>query len=191
MREAGYMSEILRLTPVLNNPSLVSASVLTCIQNWHGKTKAEEFRVAEIDPECAGGKDFSERYGVPYREGGNCLIISAKRGGERIFAACLVPVGHRTDLKGVVRQHFGGGQISMAPKDEVLAATNMEYGSITPFGLPPEWPILIDSRFIALPRVIVGGGLRRSKLAIPGAALGELPNAVIIEKLSHPESDSL
>lgn len=65
----------------------------------------------------------------------------------------------------------------------VLNATGMEYGSITPVGLPKEWKILIDSRLIDLPRVIVGAGLVRTKLALPGQALIELPNAVRLENL--------
>ncbi len=35
--------------------------------------------------------------------------------------------------------------VSVAPLEYVLEKTEMEYGSITPIGLPIEWEILVDS----------------------------------------------
>ena len=32
-------------------------------------------------------------------------------------------------------------------------------------------------------RLIIGGGYRKSKLSVPGKALSELPNAIVIEGL--------
>jgi len=58
--------------------------------------------------------------------------------------------------------------------DEAVRLTGMEYGGITPLGVPPDWPILVDDAVAALPWAIIGSGLRRSKIAIKGAALAWL-----------------
>src|ERR1700760_35289 len=50
----------------------------------------------------------------------------------------------------------------------VVVATGMEYGGITPVGLPDGWPIFIDARVVEQAHVIVGSGIRGSKLRLPG-----------------------
>ena len=60
----------------------------------------------------------------------------------------------------------------------------MEYGGITPIGLPAGWPIYVDARVAAAGLVIVGSGVRRSKLVLPGGALGDLPDAEVVEDLA-------
>jgi prolyl-tRNA editing enzyme YbaK/EbsC (Cys-tRNA(Pro) deacylase) len=59
----------------------------------------------------------------------------------------------------------------------------MEYGGITPVGLPADWPILVDEAVAAAPRVVVGSGIRGSKLWLPGSALTLLPGAVVLPGL--------
>jgi prolyl-tRNA editing enzyme YbaK/EbsC (Cys-tRNA(Pro) deacylase) len=61
----------------------------------------------------------------------------------------------------------------------------MEYGGITPIGLPAQWPVLIDARVAAAPMVIIGSGVRHSKIALPGVVLAALPNAQVIEDLAR------
>ncbi|MET0415777.1 MAG: YbaK/EbsC family protein, partial [Actinoplanes sp.] len=75
---------------------------------------------------------------------------------------------------------------SFAPMADAVALTGMEYGGITPIGLPAQWPILVDARVIATPHVIVGSGVRHSKIALPGPALGALPGAQVVEGLARP-----
>ena len=60
----------------------------------------------------------------------------------------------------------------------------MEYGGITPIGLPEGWPILIDAAVLGRERVVIGSGLRRSKLALPSSALSDLPAAEVIDGLA-------
>ncbi len=67
-----------------------------------------------------------------------------------------------------------------APLDEATGLTWMEYGGITPFGLPRGWPVLVDKRVYDTPWVVVGSGLRRSKLRVPGPLLAELPGAEVL-----------
>jgi prolyl-tRNA editing enzyme YbaK/EbsC (Cys-tRNA(Pro) deacylase) len=70
--------------------------------------------------------------------------------------------------------------------DTAVSETGMEYGGITPIGLPASWPIYVDAAVVAAGYVVIGSGVRHSKIAIPGAALLELPNAQLIEGLARP-----
>jgi prolyl-tRNA editing enzyme YbaK/EbsC (Cys-tRNA(Pro) deacylase) len=67
----------------------------------------------------------------------------------------------------------------------------MEYGGITPVGLPETWRVLVDSRAVVAdagldghPAVIIGSGVRRSKLSLPGALLARLPGADVVPDLA-------
>ena len=50
----------------------------------------------------------------------------------------------RADVNGVVRRRLDARKASFAPMDEAVALTGMEYGGITPIGLPADWPVLVD-----------------------------------------------
>jgi prolyl-tRNA editing enzyme YbaK/EbsC (Cys-tRNA(Pro) deacylase) len=67
--------------------------------------------------------------------------------------------------------------------DAAVAETGMEYGGITPLGLPEGWPVLVDGAVAATDRVVVGSGVRRSKLLLPGKLLAALPGAVVLDGL--------
>ena len=59
----------------------------------------------------------------------------------------------------------------------------MEYGGITPIGLPADWSILIDSKVIATELVVIGSGMRKSKIVLHGEVLKSLSSTLILEKL--------
>ncbi len=61
----------------------------------------------------------------------------------------------------------------------------MEYGGITPLGLPPDWPVLLDPAVAAAPELVIGSGVRRSKLLVPGDVLAALPTAEVLEGLGR------
>lgn len=90
----------------------------------------------------------------------------------------------RADVNGVVRRHLDARKASFAPTDDAVALTAMEYGGITPPGLPPQWPVLIDPLVVAAGDVVIGSGVRRSKLVLPGRLLTELPSAVVVDGLA-------
>jgi prolyl-tRNA editing enzyme YbaK/EbsC (Cys-tRNA(Pro) deacylase) len=60
----------------------------------------------------------------------------------------------------------------------------MEYGGITPIGIPASWPLLVDAGAAATERVIIGSGIRASKLVMPGALLAALPRAEVLQNLA-------
>jgi prolyl-tRNA editing enzyme YbaK/EbsC (Cys-tRNA(Pro) deacylase) len=113
-------------------------------------------------------------------------VIAARRGDVTRHAACVVLATTRADVNGVVRRHLDARKASFAAMDDAVALTGMEYGGITPLGLPVGWPVLVDAAVADAPRVVVGSGVRRSKLALPGAALAELANAEVIAELARP-----
>jgi prolyl-tRNA editing enzyme YbaK/EbsC (Cys-tRNA(Pro) deacylase) len=61
----------------------------------------------------------------------------------------------------------------------------MEYGGITAIGLPDGWPLLVDSAVAAAPAVVIGSGIRGSKLALPGELAARLPGAEVVEGLGR------
>jgi prolyl-tRNA editing enzyme YbaK/EbsC (Cys-tRNA(Pro) deacylase) len=168
----------------LARPDLLAPAVAGALAALDGL--AGQVGVAEIDPELADTAEFCARYGVGLAESANCVLISGRRGGETRFAACMVLATTRADVNGVVRRELDVRKASFAPRDVAVAETGMEYGGITPIGLPGGWPVLVDGAVAATPQVVIGSGVRRSKLVLPGAALAQLPGARVIDGLANP-----
>lgn len=175
----------LECVPAATRPDLLAAPVAAAVAGWKGTTPVDELLVAAIDPQLADTANFCERYDVPLEASANCVIVAAKRSGHTRLAACVVLATTRADVNGVVRRRLDARKASFAPHETAVTETGMEYGGITPVGLPDDWPILVDAAVIAQPRVVVGSGLRRSKLVLPGSALAELPNSTVVPELGR------
>ncbi|MFJ8801788.1 YbaK/EbsC family protein [Streptomyces sp. NPDC102487] len=158
--------------------------VADAVRGWRGATPAEQIVHVDTNPEWADTATFVEHYGKELLDrSANCVVVAGRRGGETTLAACVVLSATRVDVNGVVRRQLGARKASFAPMDTATGETGMEYGGITPVGLPADWPVLVDAAVVALPYVLVGSGRRRGKLLVPGAAFAELPNAVVLEGL--------
>ncbi|GHH28445.1 YbaK/EbsC family protein [Streptomyces lanatus] len=158
--------------------------VADAVRHWHGSVPADQIVYVETDPEWADTAVFVEHYGRELLEqSANCVVVAGKRGGETTLAACVVLSTTRVDVNGVVRRQLGARKASFASMDTATGETGMEYGGITPLGLPADWPVLVDSAVVDLPYVLVGSGRRRGKLLVPGKAFAELPGAVVLEGL--------
>jgi prolyl-tRNA editing enzyme YbaK/EbsC (Cys-tRNA(Pro) deacylase) len=168
--------------PALTRPDLMAPPVAAALRAWEGPGELVE--VTEIDPTVADTAAFCERYGVAADESANCVVVAARRGGEQWLAACVVLANTRADVNGLVRRHLGARKVSFAPMEIAVAETGMEYGGITPIGLPAGWPLLVDAAAAATDRVIIGSGIRASKLVMPGALLAALPKAEVLENLA-------
>jgi prolyl-tRNA editing enzyme YbaK/EbsC (Cys-tRNA(Pro) deacylase) len=164
----------------LSRPDLLAPPVVAALRAlpW-----ADQVRVAAIDPALADTAQFCETYGVTLEESANCVIIAAKRGGDVTYAACMVTATTRANVNGLVRQHLGARKASFGAVDVVTSMTAMEYGGITPIGLPADWRILVDDLVAKTPSVVIGSGIRGSKLWLPGSLLAELPGAEILPGL--------
>jgi prolyl-tRNA editing enzyme YbaK/EbsC (Cys-tRNA(Pro) deacylase) len=177
----------LKLEPAQSRPDLLAAPVAKALAVWpdEAPVDVDQIMVAPIDAELADTAAFCEAYGVSPEESANCVIVAGRRGEVTRYAACIVLATTRADVNGVVRRHLDVRKCSFAPMDDAVRLSGMEYGGITPIGLPVEWPILVDSRVVAAPHVIVGSGVRHSKIAIAGPALGALPGAEVIDGLAR------
>lgn len=158
---------------------LVAAPVASALAAW-GRS---DVLAAPIDAELADTAAFCAEYGVALADSANCVVIAGRRGDATRYAACVVLATTRADVNGLVRRRLEARRASFAPMDEAVSRTGMEYGGITPIGLPSEWPLLIDRAVLDRTAVVIGSGLRRSKIALPPAALAELPNAEVLDGL--------
>jgi prolyl-tRNA editing enzyme YbaK/EbsC (Cys-tRNA(Pro) deacylase) len=177
----------LKLEPALARLDLLAKPVAEALQVWpvEAPIDADQVLVAAIDAELADTAAFCEAYGVSLEESANCVVVAGRRGDVTRYAACVVLATTRADVNGIVRRHLDARKASFAPMEDAVELTGMEYGGITPIGLPKNWLILVDSRVIATPHVIIGSGVRRSKIALAGPALGALPGAEVIEGLAR------
>jgi prolyl-tRNA editing enzyme YbaK/EbsC (Cys-tRNA(Pro) deacylase) len=177
----------LKLEPALSRVDLLAPPVTAALQVWPAEAPidADHVLVAPIDPELADTAAFCAAYDVGLDVSANCVIVAGRRGEVTRYAACIVLATTRADVNGVVRRHLDVRKCSFASMDDAVAMTGMEYGGITPIGLPANWPILVDARVVAMPHVIIGSGLRASKIALAGPALGALPGAEVIEGLAR------
>lgn len=171
-------------TPAPDCLDVLAPPVADAVRHWSGSVPADRIVYVDTEPEWADTAVFVEHYGRELIDrSANCVVVAGKRGGETTPAACLVLSTTRADVNGVVRRHLGARKASFAPMEAVTAETGMEYGGITPIGLPGAWPLLVDAAVVDLPYVLVGSGRRRGKLLVPGKAFAELGNAVVIEGL--------
>ena len=185
------MSLQLDFAAALSRPDLLAAPVATALHDLLGDLPGDlpggdDVEVAEIDPALADTAAFCERYGIAPAESANCVVIATKRGGQASYAACVVAATTRADVNGLVRRHLDVRKASFAPVEAVTAASGMEYGGITPIGLPAAWPVLVDEAVAKTGSVIVGSGIRGSKLRLPGRLLAGLASAQVLPGLGIP-----
>jgi prolyl-tRNA editing enzyme YbaK/EbsC (Cys-tRNA(Pro) deacylase) len=171
----------LRTVPALTRPDLLAEPVAAALRTW---PHADEVLVAEIDPESADTAAFCAAYQVGLDVSANCVVVAGKREGQVRYAACLVLATTRADVNGVVRRHLDVRKASFAAMDTAVAETSMAYGGITPIGLPAGWPVLVDAAVAGTAEVVIGSGVRGSKLVLPGKALADLPGAEVIWDLA-------
>ena len=169
--------------PALQHLDLVAAPVATALAGW---ARTDEVAVVEIDPDLADTAALTEAYSLPLEASVNCVLVAGSRGGQERIAACLVAADTRADVNTVVRKLLDVRKASFLPMDRAVAESGMEYGGITPIGLPAAWRVLVDAAVLTVPAAMIGSGVRRSKIILPGSALGDLPGAEVVEGLGRP-----
>lgn len=172
----------LDLKPAVEHLDMVAAPVADALQRL---PEASEVYVAEIDGAMSDTAAFCATYEVVPAQAANCVIIEAKRGEVRQFVACVVLATTRADVNGVVRKVVDARKASFAPMETAVALSGMEFGAITPIGLPDDWIVLVDAAVVAADAVIIGSGVRNSKLALPGKVLAALPHAQVVADLAR------
>src|SRR3954447_7753841 len=167
--------------PAAQHLDLVAAPVRDALPSIGGEVLA-----APIDPEVADTAAFCERYGIRMEDGANCVIVEGKRGEVIRHAVCMILAADRVDVNGAVRRLLDVKKASFAAMDTATSLTGMEYGGITPIGAPRDWPILVDEQVAASGHLVIGSGVRASKLLVTGEVLASLPNAQVVPIAKQP-----
>ena len=142
------------------------------------------YEVIDIDPALADTALFCEYYGFPMQQSGNTIIVASKK-EPKVFVACVVLATTRLDVNKRVRKLMGVSKASFASQKEMKILTGMEVGGVTPFSLPEELKLYVDSQIMELEWVILGGGGRDHKLKISPEVFHQL-GAEIINNLALP-----
>lgn len=176
-------SSRLAWVPFRSRPDLVAAPVAAALAA--AGDAAVDVEVAEIDPDLADTAAFCERYGVALDDSANCVVVHGRRDGVERVAACHVLATTRADVNTVVRRRLDVRKATFMPLETAVAETGMEYGGIVALGLPDGWRVLVDALVVDR-RVVVGSGLRRSKLRLAGQTLVRLAAAEVVPDLARP-----
>ena len=168
--------------PVLSHSDLLAPAVFEALRDWAGAT---DVAVVEIDPDVADTAAMSAAYDIPMEWGANCVVVMGKREGEERMAACVVRADTRADVNSLVKRTLDVRKCSFLSMERAVEESGMEYGGITPVGLPPAWRLLVDEACLEMEAAVIGSGVRRSKLVVPGRLLGELPRAEVLAGLGR------
>lgn len=171
--------------PVLDHLDLLAPPVAAALKTWE---HTGEIAVVAIDPGLADTAAMSAAYDLPLDTGANCVVVAGKRDGAERVAACVVRADTRADVNTLVKRTLDVRKCSFLSMDRAVAESGMEYGGITPVGLPEEWRVLVDSRVLDIDVAVLGSGVRRSKLLVPGRLLARLPGAEVVDGLGVPVS---
>jgi prolyl-tRNA editing enzyme YbaK/EbsC (Cys-tRNA(Pro) deacylase) len=165
----------------VERPDLLAPVVATALDAWPGGARVD---VVEIDPALADTAAMTQAYSVPLTASANCVVVMGRRGGEERVAACVVRADMRADVNNVVRRLLDVRKASFLSMERAVEETTMEYGGITPIGLPDGWRLLVSAEVVDIAEAIIGSGVRRSKLVLPGALLAEIPGAEVVTDLA-------
>lgn len=158
--------------PAHEHPDLLAKPVAAALDRTPG------LEVSIIDADLADTAAFCEAYGSAPELSANCVVVTGRRGEVTKYAAVVILATTRADVNKAVRKRLDVRKCSFAPMDDAVELTGMEYGGITPIGLPTDWPVLIDEQVANAPApVVIGSGLRRSKCLVPPAELAAMPGA--------------
>jgi len=168
--------------PALSRRDLLAPSVADSLASWPA---GDQLAVVEIDPELADTAAMSEAYDVPMTASANCVVVAGRRDGVERVAACVVRADTRADVNNRVKRLLAVRKASFLSMDRAVEESGMEYGGITPVGLPAGWRVLVDARAVEIEVAVIGSGVRRSKLLLPGRLLAELPGAEVVDDLAQ------
>lgn len=145
-----------------------------------------DYEIVPCDPALADTAQFCEAYGYALEDSANTIVVAGKS-DPPVHVACVVLATTRLDVNKTVKKRLGVRGASFARGDDVERLTGMAIGGVTPFGLPADLPLWVDTRVMERPAIILGGGSRDRKVLAPPEILGAL-GAVVVEDLAKPPS---
>jgi prolyl-tRNA editing enzyme YbaK/EbsC (Cys-tRNA(Pro) deacylase) len=176
-----YTLGSLTTAPALDHLDLLGTPVADLLKQW---PYADQVGVVPIDPALSETSATVDVYGVPWDAGANCVVVMGRREGQERTAACVVRGDTRADVNNRVKRILDVRKCSFLDHDRAVSESGMEYGGITPIGVPEGWRLLVDARVPATDLVLIGSGIRGSKLILPGRLLAELPGAEVVDDLA-------
>ncbi|NYD84942.1 YbaK/EbsC family protein [Cellulomonas oligotrophica] len=175
----------------VDRPDLLAERTHAMISGWAvvEPEVADAVLVAAIDPDLADTAAMTEAYDLPLAASVNCVLVAGRREGVERVAACLVRATTRADVNNAVKRLLDVRKASFLPMERATEESTMEYGGITPLGLPDGYRMLADARVgtdvtDAGGTVVIGSGVRRSKISLPGALLLRAPGVEVVEGLA-------
>ncbi len=168
--------------PAVQHSHLLAPAVSEAVSAWR---HAQHLAVVEIDPELSDTAAMMNAFALPLESGANCVVVAGKRDGTERVAACVVRADTRVDVNRTVKSALDVRRPSFLPTERAVDESRMQYGGITPLGLPSSWRLLVDARVLTMEMAVIGSGVRNSKLLVPGKFLAELPSAEVIEGLGY------
>ena len=178
--EIGWQPALER-TDLLADP--VAAALRALETSSDGAHLVRQAQVVPIDPQYSDTDALNAHYALDPEATGNCVLVAGKRTGEERIAACVVRAPDFADVNHVVKKRMDVRKASFLPVERAVEMSGMEYGGITPVGLPEDWRLFIDGAVADRATVLIGSGVRHSKLLVPGALLAALPGAERVENL--------
>jgi prolyl-tRNA editing enzyme YbaK/EbsC (Cys-tRNA(Pro) deacylase) len=142
-----------------------------------------DHEIIPCDPALADTAAFCAAYGYAPEDSANTIVVIGKGDPPR-YVACVVLATTRLDVNRVVRKRLGVKKASFADPDQTRELTGMLIGGVTPFGLPADLPIWVDSRVVERPRIVLGGGSRSCKVVGPPSLLTEQPTVEVVPELA-------
>jgi len=118
-----------------------------------------EFRVVRFEP----ARDLAEAAGRRGTTVDRILKTMVVRTGENAYVIVLVP-GDRVIDWGALRDHLGLRRLALADADQAYEATGYRRGTITPFGVVPALPVVVEAGVVGRGEISVGAG-------VPGTAI--------------------
>ncbi|MDR0483266.1 MAG: hypothetical protein LBH13_08995 [Cellulomonadaceae bacterium] len=179
--------------PAVSRTDLLGEPTRAALNEWVAAdpSVASQIAVCEIDPANADTATLTELHALPLEASANCVLVAGTRAGTEKLAACVVGAHTFADVNNRVRKLLDVRKASFLPRERAVETTGQEYGGIGPLGLPliddegRGWRILVDSRFSAPDALaLMGSGVRKSKILMPGPLLCAMPGVEVVEDLA-------
>lgn len=146
------------------------------------------YEVMPCDPAYADTAAFCEHYGIDPDISANAILIASKR-PPGSYALCVALATTKLDVNHAVRDLMSVRKLSFASEEETQRVTGMAIGGVTPFGIPEDVPIYVDSRVMERDQIVIGGGGRSLKIRLKPEMLLQLGGATVVKDLAAAHRD--
>ena len=179
--EIGWQPALER-TDLLAEPVAAALRALE-VSSPKGADLARQAQVVPIDPSHSDTDALNAAL-LPGPRGDRELRARGRQAHRRGAHRCLRRAAPDfADVNHVVKKRMDVRKASFLPVERAVEMSGMEYGGITPVGLPEDWRLFIDGAVADRATVLIGSGVRHSKILVPGALLVALPGAERVENL--------